>query len=416
MYDMADDSKIMLRRTCRLASSPELTSAPILRSQSTLAEDVTTVLGESSQPFHRRSTGPVSERWLQQPLMPRLTRRPYSTHRYFQQRMTGDGATQDVATVPTPALQSNPRQTSQPESQFSGGQEFCANSNGRTIVEVHDTALHGYRERPIDLASKSIDRSPHHDAIVASRTAYEPLALLESLSPGSTVENTEEEYEAAVELCLSSHRLSSATRCNDTLPCNRVHECSEERPSKHICTMARKHSEELVAVEAAAVVLENQNEYNSIRPRGDTRRDLNSSVSHNEGNHLSHTDIQPDILGEPASAKACLEGSETHDILPQFPHLNSMPEPVRSVVQPLASSSIPFASVGKDVGGEKTRIMTSDQNLENKPDPGCADLRLSQVMKGKGGFLGLHQIWCPVPGSWDDAVAFSRDTLKRTAQ
>jgi hypothetical protein len=416
MYDMTDDSKIMLRRTCRLANSPEPIRAPILRSQSTLAEDVTTVPGESSQPFHHRSTGPVSERWLQQPLLPRLTRRPYSTHRYFQQRMTGDGATQDVAPVPTPVPQSNPRQTSQPESQLSDGQDLCANSNGRAFVEVHDTALHEYRECLINLASKSNDRSPHHDALVASRTAHEPLALSESLSPGSTVENTEEEHEAAVELCLSSHRLSSATRCNDALPYDRVYECCEERPSKRICTMARKHPEDLGVVDAAAVAFENQNEYNSVRPRGDTRRDLDSSASHTEDDHFSHTNIQPNILGEPASAETYLEWSETYGILPQFPLLNSMPEPVRSVVQPLASSSTPFAPAEKYVGEERTRAITSDQDLEKEPEPGCADIRLSQVTKSKGAFLRLHEIWCPVPGSWDEAVALSEDTLKRTAQ
>ena len=143
---------------------------------------------------------------------------------------------------------------------------------------------------------------------------------------------------------------------------------------------------------------------------------MDLSASCTEDVRFSHTNIQLNIFGEPASAETCLEGSETHDIIPRFPHLNSMPKPLRSVVQPLASSLILFASVGKDVGEEKTRIMTSDQNLGNKPDPGCADLRLSQVMKGEGAFLGLHQIWCPVPGSWDEAVALSRNTLKRAAQ
>jgi hypothetical protein len=406
----------MLRRTCRLPNSPELTSAPILRPQSTLAEDTTTVSGESSQPFHHRSTGPVPERWLQLPLLPRLTRRPYSTHRYFQQRMTGDGATQDVATVPTPVPQSNPRETSQPESQLSDGQDSCEDSNGGAFVEAHDTALHGYRECPIDLASKSISRHPRHDALVASRTAHERPVLSEHLSPGSTVENTEEEYEAAVELCLSSHRLSSATRCNDNLLYNRIHERSEERSSKRICTMAREHSEELGAIEAAAVMFENQNQYNFVRSRGKTRGGLDSSVSHTEDNQFSHTDIEPDIHGESASAKACLEGRKTHDIRSGFLHLDSTSEPVRSVVQSHTSSSKPFVSMGKRVGEEELGTSTPDHGLENKTDLECADSMLSQVMKGKGAFLGLHQIWCPVPNSWDEAVALSRNTLKRAAQ
>ena len=274
--------------------------------------------------------------------------------------MTRDSATQDVATVPTSVPQSNPRQTSQPESQLSDGQDFCANSNGRAFVEVYDNALYRYRGCLIDHTSKSNNRSPRHDALVASRTAYEPLALSEPLSPGSTVENTEEEYEAAVELCLSSHRSLSTTRCDDALPYDRVHECCEERSSKRICTMARKHPKDLGVVDAAAVVFENQNKYNSVRPRRKTRRDLDSSASHTEDGHFSHTNIQSNIYREPASAETCLKGSETYDILPEFPLLNSIPEPIRSAAQPLASLSTLFAPKGKYIGEERTRVTTSD--------------------------------------------------------
>jgi hypothetical protein len=180
--------------------------------------------------------------------------------------------------------------------------------------------------------------------------------------------------------------------------------------------MARKHPKNLGVVDAAAVVFENQNKYNSVRPRGKTRRDLDSSASHTEDGHFSHTNIQSNIHGEPASAETCLEGSGTYDILPEFPLLNSMPEPVRSVAQTLGSSSTPFAPAGKYIDEEGTRATTSNQNLDKKPEPGYADIRLSQVMKSKGAFLRLHEIWCPVPGSWDEAVALSESTPRRTAQ
>lgn len=386
-----------------------------LQPRSSQTKNLATHSKKTPQPTHTRATGPVPKRWLQQPLLPRLTRRPYSTHSYFQQRMTGDGATQDVATVSTPVLQSNPRQTSQPESQLSDGQDLCANSNGRAFVELHDTALHGYRGCLIDHASKINGRSPRHGALVASRTSHEPLALSEPLSPGSTVENTEEEHEAAVELCLSSHILF-ATRYNDGLPYDRAHEYCEERPSQRIYTMAHKHPEDLGVVGAASVVFEKQNEYNSVHSRGKTRGDLDLSASRTEDVHFSHTNIQPNILGEPASAGTCLEGSETYDIVPEFPLLNSMPEPVRSIAQPLASSSTPFAPEGKYIGEEGTRATTSDQNLDRTPEPGCTENRLSQVMKSKGAVLRLHEIWCPVPGSWDEAVALSENTPRRTVQ
>jgi hypothetical protein len=180
--------------------------------------------------------------------------------------------------------------------------------------------------------------------------------------------------------------------------------------------MARKLPEDLGFGDAAAVLFENQNGYNFVRPRGKIRRDLDSSASHTEDGHFSHTNIQPNILVEPPSAETCLEGSETYDILPEFPLLNSMPEPVRSVAQTLGSSSTPFAPAGKYIGEERIRATTADQNLDREPVPGCADIRLSQVMKSKGAFLRLHEIWCPVPGSWDEAVALSEDTPRRTAQ
>jgi hypothetical protein len=72
-------------------------------------------------------------------------------------------------------------------------------------------------------------------------------------------------------------------------------------------------------------------------------------------------------------------------------------------------------SMGKRVSEEELGTSTPDYSLENKTDLECADSMLSQVMKGKGAFLGLHQIWCPVPNSWDEAVALSRNTLKRAA-
>jgi hypothetical protein len=382
---------------------------------------MTTLPKAMPQLTHSRATGPVSERWLRQTLLPRLSRRPYGTHLYFQQRMTVDGAIQDMSTDPTPARQLNPRQTSQSEFQLFECQEFHTNSNERALAESCDTVLHEYRERLIDLASESLDRPPHQGTPVVSKTTYVPPALLESLSPGSTVENTEEEYNAAIELCLSSHSLYSVKRRNNSLPCDRAHERSDERSSKRICTIgvARKHSEELGAIETTAFECEDQDESNSVRPRKSTSRELRLSVSYAEDRAFSHTEISPDVLAKPASAKACLGGSEAHgknDMLPRFRPLNSMPKPARSVVQTLASSSILPSSVEKDAGEGEIRPITSDQNLKNSPDLQCAYIRLSQVTKSKGTFLGLHQIWCPVPGTWDDAVAFSKDLLKRTAQ
>jgi hypothetical protein len=417
---MADDSSIMLHLNHCLATSPKPTTERNLRSRLTRTEYMITVPRGTPQLNHNRVTGPVSERWLHRTLLPRLSRRPYGTHRYFQQRMAAEGATQDMATVPTPAPQLNPHQTPQPESQLSGCQEFCANSNERALTEGCGTALHEYQERLIGLASKSLDRPHHQDTPVVSRTTYVPLALLEPLSPTSTIENTEEEYEAAVELCLSSHSLSSVKRRNDTLPGDRIHKRFDGRSSKRIRTIgvARKDPEELGAVEATAVGFEDQDEFNSVRPRKSTSGELELSESHTEDHHFSQIDTPPDTFAKPASAKACLEGSEAHGedyILPRFRPLYSMSDPVHSIIQTLARSSIPPSSVRKDTSEEKIRPVTFDQNSKNKPDPQCADIRLSQVIKGRGTFLDPHQILCPVPGSWEDAVAFSEDT-RRTAQ
>jgi hypothetical protein len=113
---MADDSSIMLHLNHCLATSPKPTTERNLRSRLTRTEYMITVPRGTPQLNHNRVTGPVSERWLHRTLLPRLSRRPYGTHRYFQQRMAAEGATQDMATVPTPAPQLNPHQTPQPES------------------------------------------------------------------------------------------------------------------------------------------------------------------------------------------------------------------------------------------------------------------------------------------------------------
>lgn len=143
-----------------------------------------------------------------------------------------------------------------------------------------------------------------------------PPALLEPLLPRSTIENTEEEYNATIELCLSSQSLSSTKRRNNSLPCDCTHESSDERPLKRICTIgiACKHLEELSAIETTAFKSKDENESNSIRLRKRTSRELRSSVSYAEYRVFSHTNMSPDILTGPALAKLGLRRSKARGI------------------------------------------------------------------------------------------------------
>jgi hypothetical protein len=207
----------MLQLNHCLATSPTPTKEKKLQPRLTRADDITTTPRRTPQFIHNRATGPVSEQWLQQTLLPRLSRRPYDTHRYFQRQMMAYAATEDMATVPAPAPQLNSRRTSQPEPQLSGCQELRANLNERVFAEDYSTTLHCYRRCLVDLASETLDRPPHQGTPMVSRTKYAPLALLGPLSPGSTVKNTEEEHETAIELCLSSYSPSSVKRLTSVL-------------------------------------------------------------------------------------------------------------------------------------------------------------------------------------------------------
>ncbi|GAB7335651.1 hypothetical protein MBLNU13_g07966t1 [Cladosporium sp. NU13] len=307
--------------------------------------------------------------------------------------MTADRLKGAAATVLAPVPQSNLRRISQSEPQLSDCQEFRTNSNEEQFAEAASTALPEYRNRLLNLAFESLERPPLQGTLESSGPTYLPFTLLEPPSPGSTVENTEEEHEAAVELCLRSRNLSSAKRRKNTFTCDGIHERSDEHCSKRFRTIAGARR----IPQASGPVIAN-------------------AVGSEDRIDFPHINILQNFLAKPTSAKTCLEDSEAREVLPRFRPLNSTSGPVCSVVQSLTSSSIPFASVGKDVGKEETRVVTSDQDLQNKAVPGCADFRLSQVTKGKGALLGLHQIWCPVPGSWEDAVTCSRDMIKRTAQ
>jgi len=371
------------------------------------------------QPTHTRATGPVSELWLQQILLPRLTRRPYGTHRYFQQRMTADGARKGVATVVGPVPQSNPRRISRSEHQLSDYQEFCTNLNQRAFAKDDSTALHGYRKRLLDLTSESLERPLLQGTPELSGTTYVPLGLSASLSPGSTVENTEEEHQAAIELCLSSRSVSSVERRNDRFSYGCTHEYFDERSSKRICTtgLARKDSEGLGVVEATAIAFENHDEPDIVRSCESTSRRPRLSALHSEDHDYSHIDALPSFLTKLASAKAYYEESEQHGSdgnLPQFCPLSSVSGPVGSVVQTFAS--MPSSYMGKDTGEGKAGPMTSGQDLQNTPDSQCMNIKISQAIKCKGAFLGPHQVWCAVPGSWEDAVACSENMRMETAQ
>jgi hypothetical protein len=326
-----------------------------------------------------------------------------------------------MATLPAPIPQLRPRQFSQSESRSSNCQEVCTNLNGRAFAEDDSTALHEYRKRSLDLASESHERSPLQGTPELSRTTYVPLAVSEPFSPGSTVENTEEEHKAAIEFCLSLRSISSVERHDDGSPHGFTHERSDERSSERICTtgLARKHSEKLGGVEATVIECEHEDEPDPVHPCEITSRTPKLSALHTEDHDSSQTDTLPGSPAKFASAKTYLEESEQYGSngnLPPFRLLNSVSGSVDSVIQTLASTSMRSSYTGKDTSDWKTRPMTLDQDLENEPDSQCADIRLSQAIKCNGAFLDPHQMWCPVPGNWEDAVAFSEDMQRRTAQ
>jgi hypothetical protein len=419
---MADAPEIMLQLNHRLATSPMPTMERKLRPRLTQMDNTTTAPRRTPLVTHSRATGPVSEEWLQQNLLPRLSRRPYSTHRYFQQRMNADATTEAMAIAPAPVPRPNPQKTFQPVPQLSDCQDFCANLNKRALAGDNSTALHEYRKRLTDLTSESLRWPPPQASTVASGTTYLPSALSEHLSPGSTVENTEEEHKAAVELCFSSRRLSSVKKRDNNLPYGCSDERSDERSSKRICStsVARRHSEELGGVVATAVEFENQDEINFVRPHESPSR----SSFHTEDHHSSHTDASPGCLVKSASAEAHFEESEQHgqnNVVPGLRLLSFISEPIDFVVQTLTNSPLPSSCMRKSIGEGKpdqweTRPMTSDQTLEKRPNSQCTDIRLSQVIKCKGAFLDPHQIWCHVPGSWEDAIAFSEDMRSGIAE
>jgi hypothetical protein len=292
--DMADGQGPMLQPNHNVNVTTTLTKERELRPRSTGIDDMMAVPRATSLPTQTRATGPVSELWLQQNLLPRLSRRPYETHHYFQQRMTTDASPEDIPTGTTHTTQPESDRTSELPSQLSNGGKIRVSPREESYVGNTSTALHEYQQRLMVCASGSFKKPPPQDTLVESQTQIVPRTLFEARSPGSTVQDTEEEHKAAVELCLGSYRSSS--------------------------TKKRKES----------------------------------------------------------SA-----------------HENS------------STQSMPSSFLGSNADVTKHQPLKLDKGLKEMLESRYRDIENSHVIKYRGAFLSTGQIWCRVPGSWEDAVVLS---------
>ena len=402
---MADAPKTMLWLDNRSATSPTPTEERTLRLLLRRTHSMTTphLMGHY-QVTHTSATGPVSERWLEKPLFPRVSRRPYHTHRYFQQRMTSDGATKNLFTLPAIGPCPKPHQASEPVPQVS----VCWNSSIAHDEEAPtkdaSTTLRDARKRPIDLVSENLETPLLKVAQVALQATHVPQTSFESLSPGSTIEDTEEDYKAGVKLCLGSYHSSSAKTRNDITPCGHPYETPSKRiqPISVVC----KSSEELKTVNPTDVKIGMQGQATFVRPHERPLRKDWSSVSCNRDQHSSHAVTLPGSLLEVASSEVDNGKDEQHEARniagSRLSHF--APDSIGSAISTLVGPPISPSFMSEDAVEREIRSMNSDQSLEKMFSSRCIDIKLSQVVKSKGAFLGPRQLWCHVPSSWEDAV------------
>lgn len=245
--DMADDQSPTVQPNHHVNVTTALTKERELRPRSTEIDDMMARSRATPLP-QPEPIGPVSERWLRQNLLPRLSRRPYETPHYFQQRMTTDAFTEDISTVPAHTTQSGSGRILELPSQLSDGEKICVSLNKGASVGNTSTALYEHRQHLMNPASEDSKKSPLQDAPVAFQTQNVSQILFEAPSPGSTVRDTEEEHKAAVKLCLGSYCSSPAKKRKASSAHERSYKCSRKR----VCSidLARAYSGELGAIDA----------------------------------------------------------------------------------------------------------------------------------------------------------------------
>lgn len=250
---------------------------------------------------------------------------------------------------------------------------------GKTYEETN-IALHEYREHLISPVAASLNSLPLQDTLIASRTATMHQTEPDILSPGSTVQDTEEEHMAALELCLGSNHPSSAKKRNEPS----VHEHFPASPSTRIHSIDIPHgcTENFGTVNTNASGCGSHGHSRSINQDESTFGGPNFSASHAaaERNHL----------------KACVSAGCRPFI--------STPRTFRCAVHTLPSSAMPSFHLRPSIDQAKPQPSKANRHLKRTLEARCWDIELSQVVRYKDAFLSTGQLWCHVPGCWEDAV------------
>ena len=373
--NMTDDRDHASLAKHNVYTTPALVKERELQPRSTETEDLAAAPRALIQHTQQRATGPVSERWLQQSLLPRLSRRPYETIRYFQQRMTTDAVnmgapTQDIATELARIPHPGPGRPSR----------FASNSGiGERLGETN-IALHEYQEHPISPVAASLKSPPLHDTLTTSRNASMHQTESYAISPGSTIQNTEEEHMAAIELCLSSNHPSSANKRNE--PFVREHFPASLSKRTHNIDIAHEHTENFGAVDENA--------------RGGRSHGLSRLNDHDENTFGMPIFSASHVAAEHNHLKACVSAGCRPFV--------STPRPFRCAVHTLPNPAMPSFHSRPSVDQAEPQPSRANRHLERSLESGCWDIELSQVVRYKDAFLSTGQLWCHVPGCWEDAV------------
>ena len=166
MEHAIDAPNTMPRLTLCQATSPMLSNRQAVRQQSDVMEP--TARSTVSQESHRlaNSRGPVSQYWLERPLLPRLSRRPYSEHLYFQQRMAiGSGSEEFPASEP-PLPQPGCSGVSGPVPLLLACREIGSGLSERAPAKEMSTTLQIYRERLAALVFPGLNKAHSPEAPV----------------------------------------------------------------------------------------------------------------------------------------------------------------------------------------------------------------------------------------------------------
>jgi hypothetical protein len=256
-------------------------------------------------------------------------------------------------------------------------------------------------------ASGSFKKPPPQDTLVESQTQIVPRTLFEARSPGSTVQDTEEEHKAAVELCLGSYRSSSTKKRKESS----AHENSSTGFSKRICTIdtSRAYLEDLDAVYTNSSDCENHGKFSAANSHESALEgfEVSESYTRSEGNHFSQTSPGPILSTKSVDARSNVRRRCETDRVPAKRRLSRCtPQPSTCALQ-VANQSMPSSFLGSNADVTKHQPLKLDKGLKEMLESRYRDIEISQVIKYRGAFLSTGQIWCRVPGSWEDAVVLS---------